>query len=49
MVIKPIGYISKTDVEGTTSLIGPSTVGLSLKLKIVGGWRRIRSGSNMAR
>jgi hypothetical protein len=46
-VRNPIGYISKTDVDGITSLMGPKTVGLSLKLKMLGGCMRIKSDLDM--
>ena len=38
-VRKPMGYISKTDDEGMTSLTGPEKTGCSLKLNTLGGWR----------
>lgn len=45
-LIKPMGYISKTCVEGTTSLTGPYRVGFFRKSYTLGAWRRTRSAPN---
>jgi len=43
-VVNPIGYISKTGVEGMRSLTGPRSRVRFLKSMTLGGWRSIRSG-----
>lgn len=48
IVVKPIGYISKTGVDGIRSLTGPKSMVLFLKSMTLGGWSRIRSGAAIA-
>jgi hypothetical protein len=45
----PMGYISNTGVDGTTSLMGPRKAFRSAKSKMLGGWIRTRSAVGIIR